>query len=88
MLLFVVWERASQGCDLSRRGAGRMKLKDWRDVLMTDLPEMSPVTQEVIDLARTQGRRYRGSMRISTCSVWPDEEYEKRRAKILSTPLP
>ena len=32
--------------------------------------------------------RYRGSVRISSGRIYTDEEYEKRREKVLNTPLP
>jgi len=65
-----------------------VELKDWRKVLTDDIPGNLTVTTKTVDVAASQGRRYRGSMRISTGRIWTDEDYEKRRKKILATPLP
>lgn len=70
------------------RGGGEVELKDWRKVLTEDIPGNLTVTTKTVDVAVSQGRRYRGSMRISTGRIWTDEDYEKRRKKILATPLP
>ncbi len=65
-----------------------MKLMDWRKVLTKDIPGNLTVTSKTVEMAISQGRRYRGSMRISTGRIWTSEDYEKRRKKILTTPLP
>ncbi len=65
-----------------------MRLKDWREVLTTDLPRGVPVTRKTVEMIREQSQRYRGGMRISTGRIWTDADYEKRRAKVLATPLP
>ena len=65
-----------------------MRLKDWREVLTADLPGVVPVTRKTVEMVREQSRRYRGGMRISSGRIWTDADYEKRRAKILATPLP
>ena len=65
-----------------------MKLKGWRDVLMADFPSAKPVTQKTVNLTLQEGRRFRGSMRISTGRIWADRAFERFRAKVLNTPLP
>lgn len=65
-----------------------MKLKGWRDVLTSDFPSAKPVTQKTVDLALQEGRRFRGSMRVSTGRIWTDRAFERFRAKVLNTPLP
>jgi len=65
-----------------------MRLKGWQEVLLEDLPKDSPVTPEVVEMTLKQGKRFRGSMRVSTGRIWTDDDYEKRRRKILATPLP
>jgi hypothetical protein len=70
------------------KGGGEVELKDWREVLTEDIPRSITVTPKTVEMAVSQGRRYRGSMRISTGRIWTNEDYEKRRAKILATPLP
>jgi hypothetical protein len=69
-------------------GEARMKLKEWRNVLTTDFPSAKPVTQKTVDLALKEGRRFRGSMRVSTGRIWTDQAFERFRAKVLNTPLP
>ena len=66
----------------------KLRLKEWREVLTTDLPGDVPVTSNTVGMALAQGRRYRGSMRISTGRIWTSKDYEKQRAKVLATPLP
>jgi hypothetical protein len=70
------------------KGGGGVKLKDWREVLTADLPGGAPVTRKTVEMVREHSRRYRGGMRISTGRIWIDADYEKRRAKVLATPLP
>ena len=65
-----------------------MKLKDWHDVLTSDFPSATPVTRKTVDLALKEGRRFRGSMRVSTGRIWTDRAFERFRAKVLNTPLP
>jgi len=65
-----------------------MKLKRWQDVLTDDFPTAKPVTQKAVDLALKEGRRFRGSMRVSTGRMWTDRDFERFRAKVLNTPLP
>jgi hypothetical protein len=69
-------------------GAGGVKLKGWRDVLNVDFPESRPVTKSTVSLAKKEGRRFRGSMRVSTGRIWTERNYEKFRQRVLSTPLP
>ena len=65
------------------------KLKDWREVIdldWPDLPEITPAAvQNNIYACRYLGH---GDPRISTGRIWTDKAYEERRQKILSTPLP
>ncbi len=65
-----------------------MKLHGWRDVLTSDFPSAKPVTQKTVDLVLKEGRRFRGSMRVSTGRIWTDRDFEQFRAKVLNTPLP
>jgi hypothetical protein len=69
-------------------GDAGMKLKEWRDVLTADFPSMKPVTQNTVDLALKEGRRFRGSMRVSTGRIWTDRDFERFRTRVLNTPLP
>ena len=61
--------------------------KGWPEWLSKDLTR-----QAVTDLAKETTReatsRFRGSVRMSTGRFWTDAEYEKRRRKVLNTPLP
>lgn len=67
----------------------RAKIKGWRDVINTDFPTPSEITE---DMARTSSqmaqRGYRADMRIATGRIYTTSDYEKRRQKILNTPLP
>ncbi len=65
-----------------------MKLKGWRVVMTTDFPSAKPITQSTVDLALKEGRRFRGSMRVSTGRIWTDRAFERFRTKVLGTPLP
>ena len=65
-----------------------MKLKGWRDVLTIDFPKATTVTQKTVDLALKEGRRFRGSMRVSTGRIWTDRAFERFRTKVLNTLLP
>jgi hypothetical protein len=65
-----------------------MKLKDWLDVVMLDFPSAKPITKETTSLSLKEGRRFRGSMRVSTGRIWTDQLFEQFRKKVLNTLLP
>lgn len=65
-----------------------MSLRNWNDLVREDYPEMGPVTEETIEKIEQNRHRFRGGMRISTGRIWKDDEYEKRRRKVLNTQLP
>lgn len=65
-----------------------MKLKDWRDVLTADFPRGRPVTRKTVGIATEEGKRFRGSMRVSTGRIWTELNFEKYRQRVLNTPLP
>ncbi len=65
-----------------------MSLKEWREVLSTDFPAARPVTDQTVALVKKEGRRFRGSMRVSTGRLWTSSAYERRRKRVLNTPLP
>jgi len=65
-----------------------MSLPDWSELVKKDFPEMGPVTQKTLLAIAKHRHRCRGGMRIFTGRIWQDEEFEKRRRRVLSTPLP
>jgi len=67
-----------------------LKLKDWREVIFEDFPDMkiTEQTRDVMRRAAQSGRYLINDMRLATGRFYTDSEYEARRAKILSTPLP
>lgn len=65
-----------------------MAITDWRMVIKKDFPEMGEVTSETLEEIEREGFRYRGGVRISSKRVWTDAEFESRRRKVLSEPLP
>jgi hypothetical protein len=65
-----------------------MNLRDWKELVKEDFPEMGPVTAETIEAVEKNCYRFRGGMRISTGRIWRDDEFEERRRKVLSTPVP
>ncbi|MBT4135399.1 hypothetical protein HOD75_02480 [archaeon] len=65
------------------------RLKNWREVIDTDFPEMGPITEESIAFIRKYGHRfYCSDVRIATGRIMTDSSYEARRKEILETPLP
>lgn len=79
-----------RGFVFAHRGRGRvtMPLPDWKEVVKTDFPEMGPITAGTKERIQEHRRCFRGGVRISTGRIWEDEEYEQRRTRVLSTPLP
>ena len=65
-----------------------MEMQDWHAVIEKDFPPMGEVTSETLAKIERDGYHYRGGVRISTKRVWTDAEYENRRRKVLSQPLP
>ena len=65
-----------------------MKPKDKEVLFDKDLPLAGPITRRAIEITRKRKMSFRGSMRVSTGRIWTDEEYEARRRRVLSTPLP
>lgn len=65
--------------------------KELLDTLDAELPEVGAITEEMVETSAelAQNRRYLvGDVRIATGRVWPTKEYEARRQRVLSTPLP
>ena len=65
-----------------------MALKNWKEALDAKLPDHGPITEEMVECAANQARRYRGSTRIALGKIWTDEDFEKRRCEVLRMPLP
>jgi len=64
------------------------RLKDWKEVIYEDFPRLE-ITEEVIrNSVQMSQRGYRTDFRIATGRVWTDKDYEARRMRVLSTPLP
>ncbi len=64
------------------------KLKDWREVIDLDFPpiEVTEATrQKMIEYAK---RHSVGDVRLATGRFYTTAEYEARRERVLSTPLP
>jgi len=65
-----------------------MSLRDWRELVKEDYPEMGPVTAKTLAGIKKHRHRFRGSMRLSTGRVWQDDEFEARRRRVLNSKLP
>ncbi len=65
-----------------------LKLKSWKEVVAADFPAPGPITDKAVDAAKRDGKRFRGSMRVSTGRIWTDRAFERFRQKALNTPLP
>ncbi|MDD5193652.1 MAG: hypothetical protein PHF67_03630 [Candidatus Nanoarchaeia archaeon] len=65
-----------------------MGIKDWREVIKMDLPDIGPVTYETVRRIQYNARMYGGGTRALTGRIWTDEDFEARRQRVLSTPLP
>ena len=59
--------------------------REMLEVLDVDFPTGVPVTERTIAQAKGTCRT---SMRMSTGRVWTTKDYETRRKRVLSTPLP
>ena len=65
-----------------------MRLRDWREVIFEDWPAVR-VTKGAIENAVGCARRYfTADARLAMGRVYTDAEYEARRLRILSKPLP
>lgn len=65
-----------------------MAQPDWKSRIRTAFPRMPRITRLVLELMRRQRDAYRGGTRPYHTRVWCDDEYEERRRRVLSTPLP
>jgi len=64
------------------------KLLTWRDVIDRPWPPMVDVTEATRQMTMKNATRFRGSVRLACGRIWTADEYEKRRQRILSKPLP
>jgi hypothetical protein len=64
------------------------QLLGWREVINRNMPEQPAITEDIRRHTIEHSARFRGSVRLSTGAFWTDEEYEREREKVLSTPLP
>jgi hypothetical protein len=64
-------------------------LRDWREVVDLDFPDLPEITSEVIqkNIYACRHMGY-GDARLATGMVWADKDYEAMRQEELSTPLP
>lgn len=53
----------------------------------TDFSDLK-INEETREMTKSLAHRFRGGVRISLGKFYTDEEFEKRRKKILNTPLP
>jgi hypothetical protein len=65
-----------------------MSLKDWQEVIDSRFPAVGPITEETRRQIVRESFALRGSVRLTMGRVWTDREYEKRRSKVLGSPLP
>lgn len=65
-----------------------MPVKEWFEVIDTDLARHVPITEKTRELAKEEAFRFRGSVRVSTGRFSTDAEYEERKQRVMSTPLP
>ncbi|GMV93132.1 MAG: hypothetical protein AMXMBFR82_29100 [Candidatus Hydrogenedentota bacterium] len=61
---------------------------DWKGLIDVDLPEIGPVTTDVVKKAHGLSDRIRGSVRLALGLIWTDKDYEEYRNKVLKRPLP
>jgi len=59
-----------------------------RSVIDVPLPVPKKVTAKSKEHTIKESHRFRGSVRIACGKFYTDEEFESRRKRILSTPLP
>ena len=65
-----------------------MKTPEGADVLFKDFSPMAPVTGLTLSMIRKFGKKYRGSVRVSTGRIWTQEEYDERRTRVLNRVMP
>jgi hypothetical protein len=65
-----------------------MRLKNWKEIINTDWPELK-ITERTREMAPVYAQRYlTGNVRFATGRFYTDEEFEKYRQRVLSTPFP
>lgn len=64
------------------------KALGWRDVVDKELPDTSVITSEMREDTIDNSSRFRGSVRLAMGLFFTTEEYERKRKRILETPLP
>ena len=64
------------------------KLGHWKELITTDFPDGDRITKATVAGVKSEARRFRASMRVATGRLYTDEEFEKRRSRVLGTPLP
>ncbi len=65
-----------------------MKKGKFIKLINTDFPDMKPITENTKKDVINNSNSYRGSVRLSTGRFFTDSEYQKKKEKVLSTPLP
>lgn len=59
-----------------------------QDFLNVDLPEVGPITQEMVQATQENSIVYGANARTAMGRIWTTKEYEVRRQRILNIPLP
>jgi len=61
---------------------------DWTEVVDRDMPDTSIITSEMRSDTIENTGRFRGSVRLAMGLFFTTEDYERKRKRILETPLP
>lgn len=65
-----------------------VSISNWKDLIRRDFPKDVPITEQTIETTKKYASRFRGSVRMAKGRMWISSEFEKRRKRILQTPLP
>ena len=65
-----------------------MTIKKWKEVISVGFPKDGAVTDDTIEVTKTNAFKFRGSVRVAMGKIWKTADFEAWRNKTLNTPLP
>ncbi len=66
----------------------KKKTFDWEALVDVDLPDVDPITNEVVEENMKRAGRMRGAVRLGIGKIWTKEDFAAYRVKVNSRPLP
>lgn len=63
-------------------------LKKFSGIINAHPPKVNPITEETIQVTKSENVRFRGSVRVATGNFWTDDGYATWKKNLMDRKLP